>query len=58
MASAFDVSASVFALSAPAEKDDDILPDGTAIAASATMTTATDNNDFLMFMLYSSPGRE
>ncbi len=48
----------VFTLSDAAEKEDDILPDGTAIAASATMTTAVDKNVFLIFMLYSSPGRE
>lgn len=48
----------VFTLSDDAEKEDDILPDGTAIAASATMTTAVDKTVFLIFMLYSSPGRE
>ena len=47
-----------FTLSDDAAKEEELLPDGTAIAARATMTIAVDKNVFLMFMLYSSPGRE
>ena len=55
---AFDVSVVTLDVSSANALKDDTLPDGTAIAPIVAMAAIADKSVFLIFMLYSSPGRE